>query len=29
MAAYGGITRVSADFADFYRETFGDLAGYA
>ena len=29
MAAYGGITQVSADFADFYRETFGDLAGYA
>ena len=29
MAAYGGITQVSADFADFYRDTFGDLAGYA
>lgn len=28
MAAYGGTTAVSADFAEFYRATFGDLAGY-
>jgi RNA polymerase sigma-70 factor, ECF subfamily len=24
----GGRTRVAADFADFYRDTFGDLAGF-
>ncbi len=28
IAAYGGMTRVSPDFAEFYRDTFSDLAGY-
>lgn len=29
MTAVWGDSRVSADFAEFYQETFGDLAGYA